>query len=728
MRKIITIIMILCFSGIQAQYMPDAGRITPLTENASFSASGGTNLSYIYDNNINSYWESESVLPENYITNPVLNDFISKIQYEFINRNRAAFDKNTNTKIEVNDKRPDEKYRFNILLNTPCNLFIASLKLNINDTVKIFVETTKGFHLLKHLLPTDSYQLKKIQLNDYQSIKNITLVSNSPFDVFEIAALDKFPEVFAEADFKTIVEIGQIYSRHLCGQNVLKSEILISNDHKNWTKIIDLHPDAIAMVPIVLAEPVYARFLRLVHTLDLSDYGKATIWELKVYDRFGPFGRTEKMIVNSKTMRDRIGVNGFWGWGFNTYSDNIPLSQGADKYFKIGNLARSYHNMVWDIIKPGDKTNFDEMKNKGTNVHDWLNWDREYSVWKKAGFKIDASIQFQQVTVHDSLWKSPFDNAYQYGFEFADHFGNKNNFIELIEVGNEPWDYPDGFYSQILDGMSNGIKAANSSIKVYPAAFQATFKAYEKYEYDNYIGSKLNSSVLKNLDGLNGHFYSHTFDEKGNRMSVNPEDPRSDLLGIRNLNKFRNVNLPGKPLIITEFGYDSDGGGEMCDHQECVTEDQQAAWGLRAALLLLRNNADAVYWYFFANENRNSVLHSRSGLCSSASKSFEPKKSYRIFAEFQELLGDCILKEVISETPELFCYLFVNQSTKTTFAVIWSISNNNPVERKMIKYNFPSEPVAVNYLDDNLRWILLSANKREIDLEINGFPLVIQLK
>jgi serine/threonine-protein kinase ATR len=503
---------------------------------------------------------------------------------------------------------------------------------------------------------------------------------------------------------------------------------LVSNDRINWKKIIDLQPEAIAMVPIILAEPVFARFLRLVLTLDLSDYTKATIWELKVYDRFGPFGKAEKMLANQKTMRERIGVNGFWGWGFNTFSDNIPPTQGADKYFKVGNLARSYHNMNWDIIKPGDKANYDEMEKKGTNVHDWLNWDREYSDWKKAGFKIDASIQFQQLTVPETLWKNPIENAYQYGYEFADHFGNKHDLIDLVEIGNEPWDYPEGFYNQILEGMANGIKAAKSKIQVYPAAFQATFKAYERHEYDNYIGSKLNLTVLKNLDGLNGHFYSHTFNEKGNRISVNPEDPRSDLLGIRNLSKFRNINLPGKPLIITEFGYDSDGGDESCDHQECVTENQQAAWGLRAALMLLRNNADAVYWYFFANENRNSMLHSRSGLCSSANKSFIPKKSYRVFSEFQELLGNCTLKEILIESPEYYCYLFEDQMNKNKFAVIWSISKNNPDERIAIKYLFPSVPVSINYLDDNLSWLPLNADNQEIELFINGFPTVVQLK
>ncbi len=727
-NKNLTILFLLCFSIARAQYFPDAGRISPLSENATFIASGGENLSFAHDNNINTYWESESVLPDNYISMPRMNNLAEKIQQSVVRYMSKAFDYNTNTKVEINEKQADAKFRMTIPLVSPSHFMMLSSKLQLIDTVKLFVETTQNFHLITQFLPTDNYQIESVDLIDYEQIISISLVSNSAFDVFEIAAMDRLPTVFIEVDFHQIVEIGQIYTRHMCGKNIVKSEIQISTDKTYWKKIADLEPQAIAMLPIILQKPEEARYLRLVHTLDMSSYAKATIWELKVYDRYGPYGKAEVMLPNNKIMRERIGINGFWGWGFNTNAENIPSQEGASKYNRIGNLARSYHNMNWDIIKPGDKADYDEMTRKGTKVHDWLNWDKEYSSWKQAGFSIDASIHFQQLTFSDSLWKNPFEDAYQYGIDFGNHFGNKMQLIDIVEVGNEPWDYPTGFYNQILSGMSAGIRASKSEIKVFPAAFQATFKAFEKYEYDNYIGSKLDATSLKNLDGINGHFYSHTFDEQGNRISVFPEDQRSELHGVRNLSKFRNSNLPNKPLIITEFGYDSYGGGETCDHPECVTEMQQAAWGLRAALFLLRNNADAVYWYFFANENRNSVLHSRSGLCSSAGKSFIPKMSFHVFAEFQQLLGDCVLKEVLNESPEIYCYLFENKYDKSLFAVIWSTTDLNPEIKTKIRYRFSSEVIAINYLDDNEDWIETEKPNREQDVFINGFPAIVRLK
>lgn len=729
MKIVFLVFLFLSFAQISvAQYYPEAGRIKSYTENASFSASPGNNLEFISDNNINTYWISEDILPEKYIANFDYNCIYIVVNQNITESNANVFDGNLNTKSEISKREIDGKYRFLIPFRTPTQILLSSMKLSVSDTVKVFIETVNRFQFLFNILPSENFKIQTMKLNDYKEIIGISMVSNAPFDVFEIAAMDSYPEVYVEADFGSVLPIGQVYVRNMSGENVIKSSIQISSDRKTWETVANLQPKAISMVPVVLESEVQSQYLRLVHTLNLSDYGKSMIWELKVYDKYGPFGKSEQMALNNKTMRDRIGINGFWGWGFNTYSDNIPIGQGSEKYFKMGNLARSYHNMIWDITKPGESAGYETMKTKGTTAKDWLDWGREYADWKDAGFTIDASIQFQQSTITDSMWKNPFNDSFKYGFEFGSYFGNKTKLIDIVEVGNEPWDYQDELYNRILLGIVSGIKASKSNMQVFPAAFQATFRPNENLESNNYIGSKLDASTLKMIDGINGHFYSHTFNENGMRISVNPENPRSELLGVRNLSNFRNVNLPGKPLIITEFGYDSNGGGEDCDHLECVTENQQAAWGLRAALLLLRNNADIVYWYFFANENRNSVLHSRSGLCSSANTSFQEKISFKVFAEFQEIVGNCILKEVLNEDQQYYSYLFENQTDGSKYIVMWSIKNNDPLVKTNIKYTFPSEPIRINYLDDEKYWIDFTSYNRTQSLSVNGFPSIIQLK
>ena len=102
--------------------------------------------------------------------------------------------------------------------------------------------------------------------------------------------------------------------------------------------------------------------------------------------------------------------------------------------------------------------------------------------------------------------------------------------------------------------------------------------------------------------------------------------------------------------------------------------------------------------------------------------------SFHVFAEFQQLLGDCVLKEVLNESPEIYCYLFENKYDKSLFAVIWSTTDLNPEIKTKIRYRFSSEVIAINYLDDNEDWIETEKPNREQDVFINGFPAIVRLK
>lgn len=711
-----------------SQYFEDAGRIVPLSENGKIYTSGGKSEECITDNNINTFWESDPVLPENYIKRQDLNKLKSIANEHTMASFPFAFDGNTNTSAKISIPDADGKYRIRIDFNTATRLKLCTFKTSMTDSIYLLVEKNKNISVQTVLTVSDNYLLKEVRFSDSESITSFRLVSKSPFDLFEFAVLIQNPTVFAEIDLGEQYEIGQLYVRLLSGSNTIESAISVSNDRSTWNPVSQLSPQLIPLIPIILNKPVKARYIRLTHTLSLEAYAKAVIWEIKVYDKFGPFGRPQDMAVNKLTMRNRIGVNGFWGWGFNAYDDSLPEGHGSERFYKIGNLVRNYHNLNWDIPKPGIDPEYEKMSENGTKAKKWLNWDREYKSWKQTGLKIDACIQFNQEMVPDVSWKDPYHESFRYAKSFSSHFVTTNQFIDCVEIGNEPWDYSSGLYKSILEGMAEGFKSTDSQIRILPAAFQACFRQFESNESDNYIAGKISTEALKNLDGLNGHCYSHCFSENGKRISVAPEDQRSELLSIRNLVRFRDRNLQKKPVFITEFGYDSDGGGENCEHGECVSEAQQAAWGLRAAMLLLRNNAEAVYWYFFANENRNSVLHSRSGLCSSSALGFIEKKSFKVFEQFQLLLGDCYLKEIVSENQDYYMYLFENESTKQRYALIWTTKNNDPSIFSEIVFNYPSKALSVNYLDDETEWIDLQNQDNKSLIRINGFPAVIKLQ
>ncbi|MDV7398427.1 hypothetical protein RZS08_43885, partial [Arthrospira platensis SPKY1] len=91
-----------------------------------------------------------------------------------------------------------------------------------------------------------------------------------------------------------------------------------------------------------------------------------------------------------------------------------------------------------------------------------------------------------------------------------------------------------------------------------------------------------------------------------------------------------------------------------------MSEAQQAAWGLRAFLLLARAGVAEAYWYFFANEFTSSHLHTRSGLLGSVNSGFIEKQSFLVFRQFVELCSGYHFAEVIQENITSFAYLLQN--------------------------------------------------------------------
>ena len=69
--------------------------------------------------------------------------------------------------------------------------------------------------------------------------------------------------------------------------------------------------------------------------------------------------------------------------------------------------------------------------------------------------------------------------------------------------------------------------------------------------------------------------------------------------------RFRDANLPSLPIYVTEYGWDSPGGGEVCYSQmtRCVSEWDQAVYLARGLLMLARLGMQRATVFFYANTN-----------------------------------------------------------------------------------------------------------------------------
>ncbi|HOI33380.1 MAG TPA: hypothetical protein PLC47_11470, partial [Bacteroidales bacterium] len=535
------------------------------------------------DQNLHSFWESEALLPENYIYTPDFNAFHPKSAPKVISENTAFADADLNTAVTFNKKNQDAVYGHTFKLLQAVESHRLSIKTGNVETVKITLIYTDESVFLANILPESQYSLVAVFPEKNKLVKQISIESSAPFQLFEIACLSRKPFVDYTLELEKQVSIGQIYSRHFNGETIEEIQFLGSPDAKDWIILGTANPNAIGLIPMVVQQENYSKYFKVRFIVKNIDYTKASLWELKLFDKNGPYGSVPDFKANKQPLIERIGLNMVWGWGQQSYSDELNSQAGWRQFQTIFKKLRLYHFLYWDIPKPGISAGYERMNESGTAANWWLNWDREYDFLNEKGFDILATLLFKNNTFPDSTWPNPSQNAYAIGYDFASHFG-RNKYVEAVEAGNEPWDYPAAFYRNIADNMIRGFEDGNATTMRLPAAFQATFPAGSFNDQHNFIADYLDHRLLDKLNALNIHLYAYTNNKNGELIAVAPEDPRAELNGIRNMIRFRNNFASGSEVWVTEMGYDSDGGGEACIHSNCISEQQQAAWGIRAVL------------------------------------------------------------------------------------------------------------------------------------------------
>lgn len=108
---------------------------------------------------------------------------------------------------------------------------------------------------------------------------------------------------------------------------------------------------------------------------------------------------------------------------------------------------------------------------------------------------------------------------------------------------------------------------------------------------------------------------------------------------------WRDKNAPGKPVWLTEFGWDSSTKpapktGDFARWQG-NNDTQQAQYLVRSVLVFSGLDIARAYIYFF-NDSDEPQVHGSSGL----TRNFQPKPSYHALAHLQKTLGEYRLARV----------------------------------------------------------------------------------
>lgn len=412
---------------------------------------------------------------------------------------------------------------------------------------------------------------------------------------------------------------------------------------------------------------------------------------------------------NRPLIRDFIGVNGH------------TVQFKPDLYQPVGRLVRDYHPVAWDLGTETSKAApFPFAKNQ-------VDWSKVYGSWRQRNWTTDVCLMFETVPLGD--WDDLERDARAYGTAFAGEFGpsGKRKLVEAVEIGNEPGKWSDADYSRIFKAMATGIRAGDPQLKIATC----NLSTGRSGDYEKSVSCIAGTPEL--VDVLTIHSYAQLTGWPTWKRSY-PEDPAlpAYLRNIRELCAWRDRNMPGKPVWITEFGYDSTTQPQAQDGDfakwEGVTDLQQAQWIVRSLLVFSAMPVERAYIYFFNDEDKAS-LHASSGL----TRHFKPKPSYHAVSHLQLTLGEYRFQRIVTDDPgKLRVQEYRNDGTPLQLVwAVWS-PTRDAVVRRMRLTGVPGRLVASSRMPvtgqtTNDR-VASQTGPGTVEVEVGGSPVYLVLE
>lgn len=326
--------------------------------------------------------------------------------------------------------------------------------------------------------------------------------------------------------------------------------------------------------------------------------------------------------------------------------------------------------------------------------------------------------------------------------------------VNVIEVENEPDGPPDWGdqitleeYAALLNavydgdqgrlGKEYGIKAADPDMPVSIGGLGFNLPAMK--EIIDYAGRQP-------FDVINVHFYTFKHVRENYRVAIPPEWSSLEY-DMREISEWRDENAPGKPVWLTEIGFDTK------DYStEQVTEQEAANYLIRSYLLALGAGVEKCFWFIFRDldppANKNPTVFSSSGLFEHNDKEWQgetrlkPKMTYWYNATFKNLTEDYVFEGDFSVTKDSTVrqYDFAGKDESKKLAVLWYC----PKERK--RWHPIPAPEEIDYAfkipegwkvtrvlkpadgTKDGKELIVSAQGPDLQIPLNGTPVFVQME
>lgn len=423
---------------------------------------------------------------------------------------------------------------------------------------------------------------------------------------------------------------------------------------------------------------------------------------------------------------------------------NIPMDRfiGMNSYIHtpdkvheaVGNV-REYRPWRWNGVTDLETPiNWGDINNSGARNEyaraSLGNSDLYYKNMKDMGIEcipcihrhVDESREHENIPSFGGDPDDPFSYEIMadYSFQFVARYGGSSvperllrttevspkksglGYIRYFENWNEPnrwWGNPEGhftpyqfaaFSSASYDGHLNqmgegfGAKNADPEIKFVFGGLAAislhyvqAMKLWSDYHRDGSFPS----------DVINLHHYCNTRNEQHPKEDAHGISPEEDKLKekLEKVVKWRNKNLPGKEVWLSEFGWDTDENtyqsaawGHKLYPEKISMEEIQGQWLTRAFLIGAAAGLDRMMM-FLANDLKN-YPHGVYGSCGFITVDEEYKPSwYYVKTLKNALAGMVFLDELPSENEKVWIYRFKNLQSGEGAYVLWCPTSDGTV-------------------------------------------------
>ena len=452
-------------------------------------------------------------------------------------------------------------------------------------------------------------------------------------------------------------------------------------------------------------------------------------------------GAQKKEEPQKPLMKDFIGINGHFSFK-------------PELYGQLCRMVRNYHNVNWDVKKPGNPITIPVCANN-------VNWETDlYGPWKSAGFETDISVQFSgfepPTPNYHTYWEGREQWTFEYGKALARYFGPSGNkkLCTSIEIGNEPGSrFQADTFKTLFVQMATGIREGDSKVKIVTPAVHA--RNGDDYAQDLRI-LYADKQMLPLYDVINLHTYATIERTRPNESPWNrtfPEDTTVAYMKVVDeAIEWRNRFAPGKEIWVTEFGYDACTPEAMANRKDWAlkldwqgnTDRQQAQYLVRSILAFAQRDVDRAYIFFY-NDSDEPGVHASSGL----TRHFTPKMSFWAVKQLYTLLGEyrfsrsisaeqtVILSDTEGQQPIAVSEFTHGSQPEKKIWVVWSPTGSqthrkaehHPRQARVMLNHLPGNPIRLEAMATKSvsvappDWRLLSDQK--IELTVTESPVYI---